>query len=112
MTTFAVIYESPRAHPEGESVEIKTGQNKVTIATVSETDQAVAWAKKLVAVGARRIELCGAMSPVWRDKVSKAIDGAVPVSSVTFGFESLRLVAAFSVDFEAGKDMLEAYIIK
>src|SRR5262245_40602402 len=112
MTSFAVIYESPRARPEGESVEIDTGQSKVVVVTVPDTSHVIAWALKLVAEGVRRIELCGAMSPIWRDKVSQALNDAVPVSSVTFGFESLRLAAAFSFDFEAGKDMKEAYIIK
>ncbi|QIG50364.1 hypothetical protein G5V57_23120 [Nordella sp. HKS 07] len=112
MTKFAVIYESPRVGPEGESIDIEKGANKVTIVTVAEPSHALAWAKTLVTGGARRIELCGSMSPIWRDKVSRAVDGAVPVSSVTFGFESIRLAAAFSANFEAGKDMKDAFIIR
>lgn len=111
MSHYAMIYESPYARAGGESVVIDKGRDKVTIVTVPETAKTIAWARKLVAEGAERIELCGGMSPTWRDKVAAAVKNAVPVSSVTFGFESLKLVAAYSAKFERGEATKEAFII-
>lgn len=51
------------------------------------------------------------MSPTLRDKVAQAVKKAVPVSSVTFGFESLKLAAACSASFEKGKATKEAFIL-
>lgn len=112
MSSYALIYESPYAKAEGESVTITAGEHKVTIVTVPETQLTIPWAKRLVAEGALRIELCGGMSPTWRDKVATAIDHAVPVSSITFGFESLRLAAAYSAGFDQGKETKEAFLIR
>lgn len=111
MSHYAMIYESPYAKAEGESVVIDTGSGKVTIVTVPDTAKTIPWARKLVDQGIERIELCGGMSPTWRDKVAAAVKNAVPVSSVTFGFESLKLAAAYSAKFDDGKPTKEAFII-
>ncbi|MGE0238335.1 MAG: DUF6506 family protein [Parvibaculaceae bacterium] len=112
MSHYALIYESPYAKADGESLTIGGEGNKVTVVSVPETGKIIPWARTLAAQGVERIELCGGMSPVWRDKVAAAIGKAVPVSSVTFGFESLKLAAAYSAKFETGAATKEAFIIR
>lgn len=111
MSYYALIYESPHAEAEGESVTLGQGSDKVTVVTVAEAGQTVPWSLKLLASGVERIELCGGMSPVQRDQVMAAVAGRVPVSSVAFGIESLRRAAAYNASFEAGNATKEAFII-
>ncbi|MDL2144399.1 DUF6506 family protein [Flavobacterium tructae] len=107
----AIIYEGYGAVPNTTKFVRESASGKLTIVAIGDPSESLAAAITLADDGAELIELCGAISPVWRAKVSEAIGSRAKVSSVTFGFESLALAAAFSLSFHDGHPPREAFII-
>jgi hypothetical protein len=107
----AIIYEGYGAEPNKTKFVRESASGRLTIVAIGDPSESLSAAIGLVDDGAELIELCGAISPTWRAKVSEAIDGRAKVSSVTFGFESLVLAAAFSTSFHEGNPPREAFII-
>lgn len=107
----AIIYEGYGAEPDQTKFVRESASGKLTIVAIGDPAESLSAAIALVNDGAELIELCGAISPTWRAKVSEAIGNRAKVSSVTFGFESLALAAAFSSSFHEGNPPREAFII-
>lgn len=107
----AIIYEGYGAEPNKTKFVRESASGRLTIVAIGDPSESLAAAIALVEDGAELIELCGAISPTWRAKVSEAIGNRAKVSSVTFGFESLALAAAFSNSFHEGNPPREAFII-
>jgi len=107
----AIIYEGYGAKPGQVRFVRESASGRLTIVAIGDPAEAPDVARQLVDEGAELIELCGAMSPVWRPKVSEAIGHRARVSSITYGIESLVLGAAFTTSFSEGKPPREAYLI-
>lgn len=107
----AIIYEGYGAEPGKTRFVRESASGRLTIVAIGNPSESLSAAIALVDEGAEIIELCGAISPTWRTKVSEAIGSRAKVSSVTFGFESLVLAAYFSTSFHEGNPPREAFII-
>jgi len=75
----------------GDNFEQLQGTSKfqMKVVGVSNPEQGIAVAKKMVSEGIQLIELCGGFSPVWAGKIIEAINYAVPVGVVAYGPESI-----------------------
>ncbi|QEW03465.1 DUF6506 family protein [Microbacterium lushaniae] len=69
------------------------GGLKTTIVAVPDPAAAAAVAVELVDDGAQSIELCGGFGTEVVAEVAAAVDGRVPVGGVTYGMESVPLLA-------------------
>lgn len=107
----AIIYEGYGAKPGQVKFVRESASGRMTIVAIGEPAEALNVARQLVDEGAELIELCGALSPAWKPKISQAIGHRALVSSITYGIESLTLGAAFSQSFGAGNPPREAFII-
>lgn len=106
-----IIYEGYGAKPNETKFVRESTSGRLTIVAIGHSSEVIDVAIALVDDGAELIELCGYISPTWRAKVSKAIGSRAKVSSVTFGYESLVLAAAYSMSFHEGNPLPEAFII-
>jgi len=97
----AIIYEGYGAKPNETKFVRESNSGRLTIVAIGDSSEVVSAAIALVDDGAKLIELCGYISPVWRAKVS----------SVTFEYESLVLAAAYNISFHKGTPLPEAFII-
>lgn len=107
----AIIYEGYGAQTGDFKIVHQGSASRLSIVAIGDPAEVITAAAQLADEGAQLIELCGAISPTWRSKVNQSLAGRAKVSSVTFGFESLALGAAFSASFEQGKPPKEAFII-
>lgn len=107
----AIIYEGYGAEPNKTRFVRESASGRLTIVAIGDSSEYLPAAMALVEDGAELIELCGYISPVWRAKISEAIGNRAKVSSVTFGYESLVLAAAYSTSFYGGNPPREAFII-
>lgn len=99
----AVIYEGPSSTPvEGDEVVV------VGVPVEDVVDEA----RRLVAAGADRVELCGGLGPVPVAEVQAAVGDGVPVGGVMFGFESLEGAVAFKQRYAAGEDLHAAFLYR
>jgi hypothetical protein len=89
LTKWGFIFVAPGSRPEGDRTVIERPGLTSTIVTVPEQEAAPEVARQLVAEGAQLIELCGIFGPTWAAKVVEAVDGRVPVGSVSYGVESV-----------------------
>lgn len=107
----AIIYEGWGADPARDRWVRHSASGRMDIVAIGDPALAPMVARELARGGARLIEMCGAVSPIWRAKVSAAIDGMAVVSSVTYGVESLILGAAAAQGFINGNPPREAHFI-
>ncbi|WP_428232678.1 DUF6506 family protein [Flavobacterium sp.] len=107
----AIIYEGYGAEPNKTKFVRESASGRLTIVAIGDSSESLAAAIALVEDGAELIELCGYLSPIWRAKISEAIGNRAKVSSITFGYESLVLAAAYSASFYEGNPPREAFII-
>ena len=107
----AIIYEGWGADPARDRWVRHSASGRMDIVAIGDPALAPMVACELARNGARLIEMCGAVSPGWRAKVSAAVDGKAVVSSVTYGVESLIFGAAAAQGFINGKPPREAHFI-
>ncbi|MDF1759801.1 MAG: DUF6506 family protein [Coxiellaceae bacterium] len=89
---FAYVFLGPDLDSSKDRAEVKTDAFTFTTVGVDFTkkEQVIEVAKELVANGAQTLELCGGFGPLWIAKVYEAIDGVVPVGSVSYGPEARK----------------------
>lgn len=107
----ALIFEAPDADPQRDRVVRQSPAGRTTIVAVSDSAEVVAIAAELADAGARLVELCGGVSPVWRSRAKRALGARARVSSATFGIESLGAAARFNQAFNEGKETKQAFIL-
>lgn len=107
----AIVYEGYGAKPNETKFVRDSESGRLTIVAIGGLSEIISTAIALADEGAELIELCGYISPVWRAKVQEAVGHRTKVSSVTFGYESLVLAAAYSQSFQEGNPLPEAFII-
>lgn len=67
-------------------------------------------AQELVAAGAERVELCGALGPIPHAAVQDALGDSARVGAVMYGFESFEGIADFKRRFAAGERLTGAFL--
>ena len=92
LTNFGFIVRGDGFDPAEDVQVMGTPTFKMTTIGISQPDQGLEAAQRLVADGAQLIELCGAFGPVWTAKIIEAIDDAVPIGSVAYGPEAVDRV--------------------
>lgn len=92
----ATIYEDPE--PVDPVAKIHKRGGRTTIVAASDASKA---AVELVEEGVELIEICGGTPLTTARAVQVAIDGRVPVSYVSYSFESIEGVAAYKASFAA-----------
>ena len=92
LTNFGFIVRGDGFDPAEDVQVMETPTFKMTTIGISQPDQGLEAAQRLVADGAQLIELCGAFGPVWTAKIIEAIDDAVPIGSVAYGPEAVDRV--------------------
>jgi hypothetical protein len=107
----AIIYEGHGADPARHRLVRHSPSGRMDIVAIGDPALAPSVARELARDGARLIEMCGAVSPIWRAKVSAAVDGMAVVSSVTYGVESLILGAVAAKGFINGNPPREVHFI-
>lgn len=96
----AIIFAPYGADPDGERYIFEHAGGRMTIAGVTGPDAVPATAVELADAGAERIEICGGLGALPAAAAIAALDGAVPVAAVAFGFESLPGAAGYRARFE------------
>ena len=84
--------------PARDRAVIESGGLTTTIVAVPTRQAAVQVAVELVDDGAQSIELCGGFGQTAVAEVVAAVDGRVPVGAVTYGMESVPLLAGLFAD--------------
>lgn len=76
----------------GDSFQKATGTDnfRMDVVGVKRPKEGIEVAKKMVEDGVQLIELCGGFGPVWTGRIIEAIEGKVPVGSVSYGPESIQ----------------------
>lgn len=87
--------------PAESRIVRETEAEKLTIAFVSDIEEAAEVAVELVEDGAELIELCRGFGLEAGAIVSRAVDGRAAVGSVAFGIDSITQAAAYKAKFEA-----------
>ncbi len=91
---WAFIYLSTgEEDPARDRAVLERGGLTTTIVAVPDRDAAARVAVDLVHAGAQSVELCGGSGPAVVADVVAAIDGPVPVGGVSYGIESVALLA-------------------
>ena len=93
-----VISVRPGADPDVDRVVTEHEGSRTTLAA-ADPSAIESTAVKGVDEGADRVELCGALGPLWHAKVLQAVGDRVPVGAVMFGFESLTGVADYKARY-------------
>jgi Family of unknown function (DUF6506) len=103
-----IISVRPGADPAVDRV-VTEHQGSRTTVVAADPSAIESTAIEAVDDGADRVELCGALGPVWHAKVLRAVGDRVPVGAVMFGFESLTGVADYKARY--GSEFLhEAFV--
>ena len=92
---WAFIYvQGAGADPSRDRVLVDGNGLSTTIVAVPEPAAALDVAVELVDDGVQLIELSGSFGPIWTARVIEAIEGRVPVGSVTYSAESVSVLTA------------------
>lgn len=97
-----IIYEGPEIDP------VDAGKVRIIASTA---DRLVERAVEEVAVGADRIELCGAVGPLPQAEILDEIPDA-SVGAVLYGFESLENIAAYKAAYADGTALRDAFLYR
>jgi 2-keto-3-deoxy-6-phosphogluconate aldolase len=95
---FGFIVKGAGYEPTKHTVTLSSPQITTTMVGISQPEQALAVAQAMVADGVQLIELCGGFGPIWTARVIQAIDGKIPVGSVSYGPESIDQMHALFAD--------------
>jgi Family of unknown function (DUF6506) len=103
-----IVYARPGADPAVERITTEHEGSR-TILIAADPDAIESAAIQAVHDGAERVELCGALGPLWHAKVLQAVGDRASVGAVMFGFESLTGVADYKARY--GSEFLrEAFV--
>ncbi len=98
----ATIYANPEADPAVDRVvKEHRGGGRTTVVAAPDASSAAKVAVELVEDGAELVEICGGTPLTTAEHVRAALKGRVPVSLVSWPFESIDGVAAYKAAFEA-----------
>ncbi len=101
MVSWAYLYLASGADPAGERDIRERSGERATLVAVPDERAAARVAVELVQDGVGLIELCGGFGTSAAAEVLKAVDGRVPVGTVSFATESLQGAAAYQRAAEA-----------
>ncbi len=97
------IYADPDADPAVDRVVKDHGDGlRTTVVAAPDVESTVAVAAELAATGVDVVELCGGEPLTTAAAVARHLDGAVPVTLVTWPFESIEGAAAYKASFDPG----------
>ena len=94
------IYHSPGADPAADRILRSHAGARTTVVAAPDDSAATAVAVDLVDRGVDLVEVCGGMPLTAARQIQDAIGGRVPVSLVSWPFESIDGVAAYKAAFE------------
>ena len=95
---FGFIVKGAGYEPATHKATLASPEITTMIVGVSKPEQALAVADWMVGQGVQLIELCGGFGPVWTAQVIAAIDGKIPVGSVSYGPEAIDQMHALFAD--------------
>lgn len=102
MNIWATIILWDEADLSPKRIVRENAHERLTIAFVSNVDEASVVALELIDQGAELIELCGGFGLEAGAVVSHAVAGRAAIGTVTFGIESISQAAAYKTRFQMG----------
>lgn len=78
--------------PQKHSMLMFSESFELVTVGISDASEGPDVARSLMSEGVELIELCGAFGPHWTAKVIEAIEGEIPVGTVSYGLESIPQV--------------------
>ena len=84
----AFSFTVPDADSAKRRAKVTTPSLELSVVGVKDLDDAINVAKGLVAEGTQLIELCAGFGPQGTAKIIEAVDGKIPIGSVSYGVES------------------------
>jgi hypothetical protein len=68
---------------------ISSGNFELLVVGMSRPSDGPGAAQQLITEKIQLLEICGGFGPIWTAKIIEAIDGCVPVGSVSYGPEAI-----------------------
>jgi predicted polyphosphate/ATP-dependent NAD kinase len=94
LTKFGFVVVGASLSPAQHRVTMRSDAFEMIAIGVASPAEGPAVARALVEEGVQLIELCGGFGAAWTAQVLAAVEGKVPVGAVSYGPESIGLMAA------------------